>query len=104
VVEVSNQKIMPSEKPTLPDRINKASDAADKSLEAIQNAGTKLTKRLLQLLAGIAVAIVLGYQGLQGFYSKTKDVLQRGGVQKLEEGTWKIKGKKAPAGSTKAPE
>jgi uncharacterized membrane protein len=91
---------MPPQKPTLPDRITQASETADKILEATQNAGTKLGKRLLGIIAGIAVAIVLVYQGLQSFQAKTKDVLQQGGVQKLEEGTWRVRGKKTPTGSS----
>jgi hypothetical protein len=90
---------MPSEKPTLPDRIAQAGDRVDKTLESAQNAATKLLKRLLGILAGIAVAIVLGYQAIQGFEEKTKPIFDGKNVEKIDEDakskTFRIKSRKA---------
>ncbi len=81
------------DKPTIADKITKATDLADKTLESVQNSAAKLGGRILKMMALLAVGIVLAYQGLVGFQSKTKDVLDKPSVEKLDENTYKIKGR-----------
>lgn len=85
------------DKPTIADKITEATDRADKTLESVQNSAAKIGGRILKMLALLAVGIVLGYQALIGFQSKTKDVLDKPSVEKLDENTYKIKGRSGNA-------
>lgn len=81
------------DKPTIAEKITEATDRADKTLESVQKSAAKIGTRILQMIGLTAAAIVLGYQALIGFQSKTKDVLDKPSVEKLDENTYKIKGR-----------
>ncbi len=82
------------DKPTIADQITKATNQADKTLESVQNSAAKLGGRILKMMGLLAIGIVLAYQGLVGFQSKTKDVWDKPNVEKLDEHTTKIKGRR----------
>ena len=74
-----------TKKSPIASKIEAIGEHSDEILESAQNAGSKLLKRVASIIGAIAISSVLVYQAIIAFQEKTKDVFQRGGIEKIEE-------------------
>ena len=73
------------EKSPLADKIKQIGDRTDEVLSAAQASAGKVLKRVVGIIGGVAVAIVVGYQAVKEFQDRTAPILEKSGVQTVEQ-------------------
>jgi hypothetical protein len=69
----------------LADQIKKIGDRTDEVLASAQSSVKKILARLASIIGGLAIAITVGYQAFKGFQDKTAPILEKSGVETVEE-------------------
>jgi uncharacterized membrane protein YebE (DUF533 family) len=69
----------------LAEQIKKIGDRTDEVLASAQSSARKILTRLASIVGAIAIAITVGYQVFKGFQEKTAPILEKSGVETVEQ-------------------